>query len=90
MWPNPKFPTDLVKFTEEIFNWKLHFSCRVTLTEKNFSDRKTKGFGFYLSNPIEIQQLSRFKTFKKCKEILVFVIYHDFNNSLSSSTFLLR
>ena len=25
MWPNPQFPADLVKFTEEIFNGKLHF-----------------------------------------------------------------
>ena len=25
MWPNPQFPTDLVTFTEEIFNGKLHF-----------------------------------------------------------------
>ena len=27
MWPNPQFPVDLVKFTEEIFNEKLHFLC---------------------------------------------------------------
>ena len=26
MWPNP-FPADLVTFTEEIFNGKVHFSC---------------------------------------------------------------
>ena len=25
MWPNPRFPADLVKFTEEIFNEKLDF-----------------------------------------------------------------
>ena len=25
MWPNPQFPTDLVTFTEEILNGKLHF-----------------------------------------------------------------
>ena len=24
MWPNPQFPADLVKFTEEIFHGKLH------------------------------------------------------------------
>ena len=29
MWPNPQFPADLVTFTEEIFNGKLHFSCSV-------------------------------------------------------------
>ena len=27
MWPNPKFPVDLVTFTEEILNGKLHFLC---------------------------------------------------------------
>ena len=27
MWPNPKFPGDLVTFTEEILNEKLHFLC---------------------------------------------------------------
>ena len=25
MWPNPQFPVDLVAFTEEILNEKLHF-----------------------------------------------------------------
>ena len=29
MWPNPQFPEDLVTFTEEIPNGKLHFSCSV-------------------------------------------------------------
>ena len=27
MWPNPQFPADLVMFTEEICNGKLHFLC---------------------------------------------------------------
>ena len=27
MWPNPQFPADLVTFTEEILNEKLHFLC---------------------------------------------------------------
>ena len=27
MWPNSQFPADLVKFTEEILNGKLHFLC---------------------------------------------------------------
>ena len=31
MWPNPPFPADLVKFTEEILDGKLHFLC----SEKN-------------------------------------------------------
>ena len=27
MWPNPQLPTDLLTFTEEILNEKLHFLC---------------------------------------------------------------
>ena len=30
MWPNPQFSTDLVTFTEEILNGKLHF-CAVNM-----------------------------------------------------------
>ena len=30
MLPNPQFPADLVIFTEEILNVKLHFLCSVT------------------------------------------------------------
>ena len=29
MWPNPQFPADLVTFTEEILNEKLHFLSSV-------------------------------------------------------------
>ena len=29
MWPNSQFPADLVIFTEEILNGKLHFMCSV-------------------------------------------------------------
>ena len=34
MWPNPQFPADLVTFTEEILNGKLHFLCSVKLKLK--------------------------------------------------------
>ena len=27
MWPNPQFSADLVAFTEEMLNGKLHFLC---------------------------------------------------------------
>ena len=30
MWPNPQETADLVTFTEEILNGKLHFLCRDT------------------------------------------------------------
>ena len=29
MWTNPQFPADLVTFTKEILNGKLHFLCNV-------------------------------------------------------------
>ena len=29
MWPNPQFPADLVTFTGQILNGKLHFLCIV-------------------------------------------------------------
>ena len=31
MWSNPQISADLVTFTEEIFNGKLHFLCSVSL-----------------------------------------------------------
>ena len=31
MWPNPQFPVDLVPFTEEVLNGKLHFFCAVSV-----------------------------------------------------------
>ena len=30
MWPNPQLPADLVTFTKEILNGKLHFLCSVS------------------------------------------------------------
>ena len=38
MWPNPQFPADLVTFTEEILNGKLHFLCSVRQST-NFTNR---------------------------------------------------
>ena len=38
MWPNPQFPANLITFTEEIVNGKLHFLCR----EKGTAVRKLK------------------------------------------------
>ena len=31
MWPNPQFSGDLVTFTEEILNRRLHFLCSVSV-----------------------------------------------------------
>ena len=41
MLPYPKFPVDLVKFTEEILNGKLHFLCSVNNLAVN-KDKKAK------------------------------------------------
>ena len=30
MWPNPQFPADVVTYTGEILNGKLHFLCSVS------------------------------------------------------------
>ena len=38
MWPNPQETGDLVTFTEEILNGKLHFLCSVTA--KDLSTRR--------------------------------------------------
>ena len=35
MWSNPQFPADLVTFTGEILNVKLHFLCSVTKVTLN-------------------------------------------------------
>ena len=32
MWPNPHFPEDLITFTEEILDRKLHFLCSVNFS----------------------------------------------------------
>ena len=36
MWPNTQVPADLVTFTEEILNWKLHFLCSKNSIRNNF------------------------------------------------------
>ena len=33
MWPKPQDTADLITFTEEILNGKLHFLCSATLSE---------------------------------------------------------
>ena len=36
MWLNTQFPTDLVTFTEEILNGKLHFFLCSVIPQKHF------------------------------------------------------
>ena len=46
MWPNPLFPADLVKFTEEILNGKRYFLC--IMKRKYFCPLK------YLNKPLKM------------------------------------
>ena len=43
MWTNPEFPADLVTFTEETLNGKLHFLCSVRKLEKEKKNSKLGG-----------------------------------------------
>ena len=42
MWPNPQFSADLVTFTEEILNGKLHFFVQWLLSKLNVNHKKSK------------------------------------------------
>ena len=44
MWPNPQLPADLVTFSEEIFNGKLHFLCSdaINITKLMKNDIETE------------------------------------------------
>ena len=56
MRSNPQIPPDLVTFTEEILNEKLHFLCSVELTTK----------GKYLV-PVTITNTAKVKESEKAK-----------------------
>ena len=45
MWPNPQIPADLVTFTEETLNGKLHFLCSVMRHCYCFKTSATSIFG---------------------------------------------
>ena len=59
MWPNPLFPEDLVTFTEEILNGKLHFLCSeilsITVTFSNNS--KIVQSGIFVCNKYKLDRL---------------------------------
>ena len=49
MWQNPQETVDLVTFTEEILNGKLHFFCAVILEQlPNTTFLKTLRYDYYL------------------------------------------
>ena len=47
MWPNPQISADLVLFTEEILNGKLHFLCSDSIanSDPNLHEISSKDFG---------------------------------------------
>ena len=40
MWPNPEETADLVTFTEEILNGKLHFLCSVMIKNESLKSNE--------------------------------------------------
>ena len=51
MCPNPQFPADLVTFTEEIGNGKLHFLCSEKPPSHGFDRVLNKEDSFTLPTP---------------------------------------
>ena len=52
MWPNLKFPADLVAFTEEILNGKLHFLFSVSQKANKYDDPSICHNYFYAINQL--------------------------------------
>ena len=63
MWPNPQETADLVTFTEEILNGKLHFLCSKTRTPasseftKYFRTVECNFFKQLMASPVMRQSL---------------------------------
>ena len=60
MWPNPQETADLVTFTEEILNGKLHFLCSVhteTLCFSISTSREGKKNSVFLAEHVSNQGL---------------------------------
>ena len=58
MWPNPKFPADLVTFTENTLNGKLHFLSSVFA-------KKTRVFSVQQQEERKIFLYSKIRVSKK-------------------------
>ena len=70
MWPNPQFPVDLVKFTEEILNGKLHFLCSVTPL---FDVMANFGSYHFLKDPLS--GLRQFRTTESPLKLMTNALY---------------
>ena len=62
MWPNPQFSVDLVTFTEEILNGKLHFLRSENKSENKYSSIKYYGRIFFhgISNGVILSTTIQF------------------------------
>ena len=76
MWQSPQFPVDLVTFTDEILNGKLHFLCGVSwISQTYFSECPTENnllmpwrrFDFTLQRERFIINLLNFSTIDNVK-----------------------
>ena len=60
MWPNPQFLADLVIFTEEFFNGKLHVLCSVDTSQMICESDQLTGIYFIgtllLNNSIHVRE----------------------------------
>ena len=50
MWPSPQFSADLVTFTEEILNGKLHFLCSFLYVLLGHSGLQTIGILLFVTS----------------------------------------
>ena len=76
MWPNLQFPADLVTFTDEILDGKLHFLCTaqsfIFFNAWAFCDLKMPG-GLYNQNPCELFRLSILRWGEEINPLLPFL-----------------
>ena len=59
MWPNPQETADLVTFTEEILNEKLHFLCSVRIAFYICANT----YHDVTAIEVDVQNSSKYKTF---------------------------
>ena len=50
MWPNPQFIADLVTFTQEILNGKLHFLCSESQSAINTLSQNSRGIVVFIDD----------------------------------------
>ena len=75
MWPNPQFHADLVTFTKEILNGKLHFMCSMRTA------------AFDNNGPLNVENFTRSVFFSAASRNLTFsFMFFGFFMAFKSST----